>query len=87
MTRPRCSGSTDSWTQALAIAWKARLTRPIAASRGRKAGSPGAIAAVTCRSPNRPDAAMMTRSRGRAPAAASSAPAADPVAMTMLNRP
>jgi hypothetical protein len=47
ITRPRSRGSTASWTDAFAMAWNTRLTRPMAAITGRKAGSPGMTDAVT----------------------------------------
>jgi hypothetical protein len=87
ITRPRRSGSTASWTDALAMAWKARLTKPMAASGSRNTAMSGATAAATCSSPNTAADATMTRVRGRAAAPASRAPAAEPIASTMLNRP
>lgn len=69
------------------MAWKTRLTKPMAASSGRKAARSGAIAAVTWSSPNAAAESTRTRGRGRAYAPASSAPAADPIARTKLNRP
>src|SRR6516164_8845052 len=87
ITRPRSSGSTASWTDAFAVAWNARFTKPMAASKGRKTARSGASAAAACESPNTAAEAAMTRGLGWAPAAARSAPAADPIASTMLNRP
>ena len=46
MTRPRSSGSTESCTDALAIAWQTRLTKPMPTSSTIKTARPGASAAA-----------------------------------------
>ncbi len=69
------------------MAWNMRLTKPMAAIAARKASIPGITAATTWRRPNPAAAATMTRDPGRLAAPASSAPADEPTARTMLNRP
>jgi len=87
ITRPRHSGSMASCTDAFAMAWNARLTKPMAASGTTNTAISGAAAAATWSSPNSAAEATMYLIRGRAAAPASSAPAADPIASTTLNRP
>ena len=87
ITRPRSSGSTASWTEAFAMDWNARLTKPMAASSTRKAAMSGVIAAAASRRPNAAAEAAMTRALGCAAAPARKAPDADPTARTMLNKP
>jgi hypothetical protein len=67
--------------------WNTRLTKPMAAITGRKDGRSGMTAAAACRRPKVAAIATSTRCRGRGPVAASSAPAHDPIARMMLNRP
>ena len=87
ITRPRSPGSAASWTYAFAIDWNARLTRPMAMSSTRNTAMSGAPAPAASKSPNAPAVSASVPSRERAPAPASSAPAADPIASMMLNRP
>jgi hypothetical protein len=87
ITRPRSSVSTESCTKAFAVACTTRLVKPIALSRTRNTAIPGAIAALICSSPNTTAHSAMTRGFGRRPDPASSAPATDPIASTMLNSP
>jgi hypothetical protein len=87
MTRPRSSGSTASWTEALAMDWNTRLTKPIAASRARNTAMSGAIAADASNSPKAAAESTRIRRLGWALAPASSAPEADPIASTILNSP
>ncbi|HEX4092845.1 MAG TPA: hypothetical protein VHZ33_29360 [Trebonia sp.] len=61
--------------------------KPIAASRSRKAARSGATAAAVWSRPNAAAAITITRIRGRCPAAASTAPTAEPSPTMMLNRP
>ena len=87
ITRPRSAGSTASWTDALAMDWNATLVRPIAASSARNTPMPGATAAAAWNSPNAAAESIRTRRLGWVVAPASSAPAPDPIAIMMLNRP
>jgi hypothetical protein len=87
ITRPRSSASTASCTNAFAVACTTRLVKPMAPSRMRNTAMPGAIAAPTSSSPNAAAHSVMTRSLGRSLAPATSAPVADPIARTILNRP
>lgn len=87
MTRPRSSGSTESCTDALAIAWQTRLTKPMPTSSTIKTPRSGASAAATCRMPNTAAQPTIARVLGRVPAPANTAPAAEPRPSTMLNSP
>jgi DNA-binding NarL/FixJ family response regulator len=64
MTRPRSAGSVASWTDAFAMAWNMRLTKPRPASSARNTARSGAIAAAVSRSPNAAAASTMTRGLG-----------------------
>jgi len=87
MTRPRMAGSTPSCTAALARAWNARLTAPIAARTTRNAVRPGISDAATWAMPNPAAVAAIGRPRRVVAPPATSAPAADPTASTTLNSP
>ncbi len=87
MTRPRIAGSTPSCTAALARAWNARLTAPIAARTTRNAVRPGISDAATWAMPKPAAVATIGRRRREAAPPATSAPAADPTASTTLNSP
>ena len=87
ITRPRIRESVASWTDAFAMDWNARLARPRAPSRTRNTARSGARAAATWRRPNAAAESASMPGLGRAAAPADSAPAADPMARAMLNRP
>ena len=87
MTRPRSPGSTESWTEAFAVAWNARFVKPMPTSSDRKTAKSGAAAEAAWRSPNTAAEITMTWRGERVAAPASSAPATEPIARTMLNRP
>lgn len=59
MMRPRSRGSTDNCTEALAMAWNARLAKPMPTSRARNTTMSGAMAAPAWRSPNAAAATTM----------------------------
>lgn len=87
ITRPRISGSVAIWTLALAVTLTVSPNIPIGTSSAANSQNPGAKAVTTSSTENSSAAATSSRSRELPRRAASSAPAREPAAISVLKSP
>ncbi len=84
ITRPRIAGSVAIWMPVLAVTLTVMLNAPIGTSSSANIHSSGLSAAATSSTPKASAATISSRSRARLRRAASSAPASEPTAISVL---
>ncbi len=86
MTRPRMAGSVAIWTEVFAVTLIVRPKTPIGTMSSANSQKDGTSAATTSRTPKARAATTSSRMRAVPRRAASSAPATEPTAISVLKR-